>query len=142
MKNIILSVFFAFIGTMCLLFAGIVLVVGFVKTFSRAQQDCPKGMTCYPQGSKYERERKFDFIVIDSIGRRYRPVPCRCDEENHKGCGDLYRTSDCETVDSMSQKITIVYPDGTRKKRLFEVENFTPPCDWDIRPNFRLERIK
>jgi hypothetical protein len=99
-------------------------------------------MTCYPTEGEEAHERSLNFIVIDSVGRRYRPVPCSCEEDSHKGCGDLYTTDECDILDSAQQKVSIIYPNGRRrKKRIFEVEDYTPPCGDKYRPNFRLERI-
>ncbi len=94
---------------------------------------CPKGMTCCPK-------QNYDYIVVDSVGRRYRPVRCAPESYECKECGDFAPALEAnETAQEDEMPVTIIYSDRRREKKIFY---FTNDCGYECSPGIKLELIK
>lgn len=96
-------------------------------------EDCPKGMTCCPT-------RNWDYVVVDSVGRRFRPVPCAPESYECDQCGDFAPALEADDVAQEDEiPVTLIYDDGKRVRKTFY---FTYDCGYECSPTVRLERIK
>lgn len=83
-------------------------------------------------------KKNWDFIVVDSIGRRYRPVPCAKESQYCDECGEFDDYEE-EWVYDDDLPVTLMYENGKRKKTYFTK---TGDCGYGCLVRVKLERIQ